>query len=278
MAIAELMDREKSQVQTLRALMALHGLTVSDMSKRTFIPQENIEAFLSGATASLSDPSFIEAFRSLGMVTSIRLSKRRVHFWHVKMKRTNNKENFFPLANMLKILGEHSAMALEKKNNITPILVKADNVRIVIFVNGPRFMRINVADLGLNPGAFAGNHKTQSVPKYYYDLISLCALRPKYFDLILDGAYLNEDIDLLRMVALEHDVTLSELVNYVSGNDKRDVAKNNAEENAEDNVDSNADSSEKIEASVVARLHTSQIKEKETIENTPSRQTVVRGS
>lgn len=221
MAIAELKDKEKSQVQTLRALMALHGFTVSDMSERTFIPQENIEAFLSGATASLSDPSFNEVFRSLGMTEGNELVNTRVHFWHVKMKRTRNKENLLPLANMLKHIGEHSAMALEKKNNITPILLKANDVRIVLFVNGPRFMRINVADLGLNPGAFAGNHKTHSVPKYYYDLISLCALRPNYFDLILNGTYINEDIDLLRMVALEHDVTLSELVEYVARNDKR---------------------------------------------------------
>lgn len=221
MAIAELKEKEKSQVQTLRALIALHGFTVSGMSERTFIPQENIEAFLSGATSSLSDPSFNELFRSLGMTEGNELVNTRVHFWHVNMKRAGNKENLLPLANMLKLIGEHSAMALEKKKNITPILLKANDVRIVLFVNGPRFMRINVADLGLNPGAFAGNHKTQFVPKYYYDLISLCALRPNYFELILNGTYINEDIDLLRMVALEHDVTLSELVEYVARNDKR---------------------------------------------------------
>lgn len=221
MAIAELKDIEKNQVQTLRALMALHGLTVSDLSVRTFIPQENIEAFLSGATASLSDPSFNEVFRSLGMSESAELVDTRVHFWNVKMKRTRNKENLLPLTNMLKHIGDHSAMALNKKGNITPILLKADKTRIVLFVHGPLFMKVNVADLGLNPGAFAGNHKVQSVPKYYYDLISMCALRPHYFDLVLDGTYINEDIDLLRMVALEHDVTLSELVNYVIRNDKR---------------------------------------------------------
>ena len=221
MAIAELLEKEKIQVQTLRALMALHGLTVSDMSQRTFIPQENIEAFLSGATASLSDPSFNEVFRSLGMTENSEIMTTRVHFWSVKMKRSRNKDNLLPLTNMLKHIGEHSAMALEKKNNITPILLKSKDVRIVLFVNGPRFMRINVADLGLNPGSFTGNHKTQSVPKYYYDLISMCALRANYFDLILDGTYINEDIDLLRMVALEHDVTLSELVKHVVRNDKR---------------------------------------------------------
>ncbi len=221
MAIAELLEKEKSQVQSLRALMALHGVTVSDLSMRTFIPQENIEAFLSGATASLSDPSFHEVFRALGMSEQGELVSSRVHFWRVKMKRSRNKENLLPLTNMLKHIGEHSAMALEKKNNITPILLKADNVRIVLFVQGPRFMRINVADLGLNPGSFAGNHKVQLVPQYYYDLISMCALRPNYFDLVLNGTYINEDIDLLRMVALEHDVTLSELVNYVIRNDRR---------------------------------------------------------
>lgn len=221
MAIAELKEIEKNQVQTLRALMALHGLTVSDLSVRTFIPQENIEAFLSGATASLSDPSFNEVFRSLGMSENGELVNTRVHFWHVKMKRARNKENLLPLTNMLKHIGDHSAMALAKKNNVTPILLKSNNTKIVLFIHGPRFMTVNVADLGLNPGAFAGNHKVQSVPKYYYDLISMCALRPHYFDLVLDGTYINEDIDLLRMVALEHDVTLSELVNYVIRNDKR---------------------------------------------------------
>jgi len=223
MVIAELKELEKNQVQTLRALMALHGLTVADLSVRTFIPKENIEAFLSGVTASLSDPSFNEVFRSLGMSDSGELVDTRVHFWNVKMKRARNKENLLPLNNMLKHIGEHSAMALAKKNNVTPILVKAGNTRIVLFVHGPRFMSINVADLGLNPGAFAGNHKIQSVPKYYYDLISMCALRPNYFDLVLNGTYINEDIDLLRMVALEHDVTLSELVNYVIRNDKRAI-------------------------------------------------------
>lgn len=238
MAIAELKEVEKSQVQTLRALMALHSLTVSDMSERTFIPQENIEAFLSGATASLSDPSFNEVFRSLGVDEQGDLVTSRVHFWHVKMKRTRNKENLLPLANMLKQIGEHSAMALEKRNKITPILLKANDVRIVLFVHGPSFMRINVADLGLNPGSFIGNHKTHSVPKYYYDLIAMCALRPNYFDLILNGTYLNEDIDLLRMVALEHDVTLSELVNYVTRNDKRANSNNVADTTTSESIDS----------------------------------------
>jgi len=221
MVIAELENKEKTQVQTLRALMALHGLTVSDLSTRTFVPQENIEAFLSGVTASLSDPSFNEVFRSLGMSESGELVSTRVHFWHVKMKRARNKENLLPLTNMLKLIGDHSAMSLEKKNNITPILIKAHNAKIVLFVHGPVMMRINVADLGLTPGAFAGNHKVNSIPKYYYDLISMCALRPNYFDLVLEGTYINEDIDLLRMVALEHDVTLSELVHYVIRNDQR---------------------------------------------------------
>lgn len=225
MAIAELKEIEKNQVQTLRALMALHGLTVSDLSARTLIPQENIEAFLSGATASLSDPSFNEVFRTLGMSETGELVNTRIHFWHVKMKRARNKENLLPLTNMLKLIGDHSAMALVNKNNITPILLKSNDTKIVLFVSAPRFMSVNVADLGLNPGAFAGNHKVQSVPKYYYDLISMCALRPHYFDLVLDGTYINEDIDLLRMVALEHDVTLSELVNYVIRNDKRALPK-----------------------------------------------------
>lgn len=220
MAIAELQEDEKNQVQTLRALMGLHGLTVSELSQRAFIPQENIEAFLSGATASLSDPSFKEAFRSMGMTESEELIDTRVHFWRVKMKRTRNKENLLPLNNMLKHIGNHSAMALSKKKNITPILVKAENIRIVLFVQTPMFMTVNVADLGLNPGAFAGNHKVQLVPQYYYDLISMRALRPNYFDLVLNGTYINEDIDLLRMVALEHDVTLSELVNHVVRNDR----------------------------------------------------------
>ncbi len=224
MAIAELNDTEKTQVQTLRALMGLHGLTVSDLSIRTFIPQENIEAFLSGTTASLSDASHKEFLRTLGMTERGELFTNRVHFWGVKMKRSRNKDNLLPLSNMLKLIGEHSAMALGKKKNITPILLKAGDTKIVLFVHGPRFMTINVADLGLNPGAFAGNHKVQSVPQYYYDLISMCALRPNYFDLVLEGTYINEDIDLLRMVALEHDVTLSELVNYVVRNDKRAVS------------------------------------------------------
>lgn len=221
MVIGELKEFEKNQVQTLRALMALHGLTVADLSVRTFIPQENIEAFLSGVTASFSDPSFNEAFRTLGMDLSGKLVTSRVHFWNVAMKRSRNKDNLLPLNIMLKNIGDHSAMALTKKNNITPILLRAGETRVVIFVRGPRFMNINVADIGLNPGAFAGNHKIQSVPKYYYDLLSMCALRPNYFDLILNGTYINEDIDLLRMVALEHDVTLSELVAYVSRNNKR---------------------------------------------------------
>lgn len=221
MHINELSNNEKTQVQILRSLMGLHGLTVSDLSTRAFIPQENIEAYLSGVTASLSDPSFNEALRSLGMDTNGKLVDTRVHFWHIKMKRSRNKDNLLPLTNMMKHIGEHSAMALDKKNNIMPILIKAGNTRVVLFVHGPRFSKFNVADLGLNPGAFAGNHKVHAVPKYYYDLISMCALRPNYFDLVLNGAYINEDIDLLRMVALEHDVTLSELVTYVVRNNKR---------------------------------------------------------
>ena len=221
MSINQLNDVEKSQVQTLRALMALHGFTVSDLSTRTFIPQENIEAFLSGVTASLSDPSFIEVFRALGLDDEGNLIKSRVHFWHIKLKRSRNKENLMPLASILKMIGEHSSMALTKQKNVTPVLIKAGSNRVVLFVHGPQFMTVNVADLGLNPGSFAGNQTVRQVPKYYYDLLKMCALRPNYFDLVLDGTYINEDINLLRMVALEHDVTISELVNYVIRNDKR---------------------------------------------------------
>lgn len=204
----------KYQLQVARALIGMQGLTVAEVADRTSIQQENLEAFLSGVTAALTNRSTVALFRALG-IEGGGLITEAVHFWHIKMSRMNNNKNLLPLATMIPLFENHTAMALPPRKGMVPVMIKSGDIRIVLFVQVPKLYNLNVSDIGLTPGAFQGHNKVNSVPDYYYDLIFSAALRPAYFDLILDGDFVNESIEVLRIVALEHNITISDLVQMV---------------------------------------------------------------
>ena len=214
MTTAAEVESTKYQLQVARSLIAMQGLTVAEVAERTGIQQDNLEAFLIGVTAALSPRSSISLFRYLG-VEEGGLSADIVHFWKIGVGRMNNARQLMPLATVIPLIENHSAMALKPKNGIVPVLIKSGEVRVVLYVKVPRLHNVNVSDLGLTPGTFQGHNKVHSVPDYYYELIFTGALRPSYFDLILEGDYINESIEVLRIVALEHDITISQLVGMV---------------------------------------------------------------
>lgn len=217
----ELTEIEKDQLQLLRALCALNGLRVNDIVERTHIPHDNVEAFMTGATAALSDESFTDLFDLVGVTPDFKLQANKVHFWEMKMNRFKNYMNLLPLTNARSILGEHQALCLQKVGRNQTVLIRSSEVRVVLNIRVPRFYNLNVADLGLTPGPFEGSSKIAQLPAYYQKLLNEKVIRPNYFDLILDGTYVNESLELVRLAALEHDITLSELVGYITRNDKR---------------------------------------------------------
>lgn len=219
----ELTEIEKEQLQLLRALCALNGLKVTDIVERTHIPHDNVEAFMTGATAALSDESFTDLFDLVGVNKDFKLQGDKVHFWEMKMDRFKNYMNLLPLNNARSILGEHQALCLQKVGRQQTVLIRSSEVRVVLNIKVPRFYNLNVADLGLTPGPFEGSSKIAQLPGYYQKLLSEKVIRPNYFDLILDGTYVHENLELVRLSALEHDITLSELVGYITRNDKRNA-------------------------------------------------------
>lgn len=225
----ELTEIEKEQLQLLRALCALNGLRVAEIVERTRIPQDNVAAFMTGATAALSDESFNELFELVGVTQDFKLQTTKVHFWEMKMNRFKNYRNLLPLSNARSILGEHQALCLQKSDRQQTVLIRSSEVRVVLTIKVPRFYNLNVADLGLTPGPFEGSSKIAQLPAYYQKLLSEKVIRPNYFDLILDGTYVHENLELVRLSALEHDITLSELVGYITRNDKRNAATEAAE-------------------------------------------------
>lgn len=203
-------------IQVARAAMALKGLSVMDIAERTDVQKVNIEAFLRGFTNAISIESADMIFRNLG-IDSTGLSRSRVHFFNIKLGRFNANRSLMPLKTLMPLIGTHGAMTLGKVNGVTPILIKSDaGHRIVLLVKSRKFHTVTPQDLGLTPGSFEGNQNVANIPAYYYELMFANNLKPNYFDLILTGDFRMESIDLLRIVALEYDITLSEIIASVT--------------------------------------------------------------
>jgi transcriptional regulator with XRE-family HTH domain len=203
-------------IQVARAAMALKGLSVRDIAERTDVQKVNIEAYLRGFTSAISIESADMIFRNLG-IDSTGLSRTRVHFFNIKLGRFNTSRSLMPLKTLMPLIGSHGAMTLGKVNGITPVLIKSDaGHRIVLLVKSKAFHKVTPQELGLTPGSFEGNQSVATIPDYYYELMFANNLKPNYFDLILTGDFRTESIDLLRIVALEYDITLSEIIANVT--------------------------------------------------------------
>jgi len=202
-------------IQVARALMMLKSLSVTDIAQRNDIQQANVEAYLRGYTNAISIDSADMLFRSLGM-DSNGLSTTKVHFLSMKIGRIKAKNMLMPLKTLLPLIGEHGAMTLGKKGGVTPVLIKSkQGHRIVIFVKAPIFHKVTPQELGLTPGSFEGSQNVESITDYYYQLLLDQNIKPQYFDIILRGTFKAESIDLLRIVALEYDTPLSEIIEMV---------------------------------------------------------------
>ena len=213
-------------IQVARALMMLKSLSVTDMAKRNDIQQANVEAYLHGFTNAISIESADLLFRSLGM-DSNGLATNKVHFLSLRIGRMKSKSSLMPLKTLMPLIGEHGAMTLAKKGGVTPVLLKSvQGHRVVIFVKAPWFHKVTPQELGLTPGSFEGSQKVEAITDYYYQLLLNQNIKPQYFDIILRGTFREESIDLLRIVALEYDIPLSEIIEMVTRDTEIKAAQN----------------------------------------------------
>lgn len=198
-----------------RALMALRNEAQSDLCAATGIHEQTLSYFLKGNDDALSDTSFHLLFNHLGLVATdngAKLASSRVHFFHLDSGVFSKRRHIASFRALLPLMDSVTALELPRYRGITPILVRGPNSRLALLVRSWRIGGIRLSDLGLVPGSFRGYETINQIPRYYLDLLIEQNVRANYFDLILEGSFRNESIDLVRLVALDRDVTLSEIV------------------------------------------------------------------
>lgn len=198
------------------ALMALRRETLASVCAATGINKHTLACFLDGTDAVLSDTSFHVLFRHLGVVATekgAKLSPNRVHFFHLtdSVFRKRNSIKMFRM--MLPMMDSVYAMALPRYKGLTPILVRGPHTRLVLLVRSGRIGGITLSDLGLVPGSFRGYEAAAKVPRSCKELLISQQVKASYFDLILEGDFRYESINMVWMAAIDRDVTLSEVVN-----------------------------------------------------------------
>ncbi len=206
--------------QVARGLIAMKRLTVGALATSTGITQNSLIAFLQGNDAALTEQSFETLFRFLGIVPTedgARLASDRVHFLHLNLPRFGMQKAIETFQIIFPLVDSLSAMELPEKKGVTPIFIRSENVRICLFLRKPAFSRIGMSDLGLAPGMFKGHDKTKLIPEYYAELIMTEQVKPNYFDLILEGDFQYDSIEALKVVALEHDVTIRDITEWITG-------------------------------------------------------------
>lgn len=202
--------------EAARALIALRRESVRTLCTATGIGEPTLRWFLErGADEALSDGSFAALFAHLGVVATQagpRLAPERVHYLHISgvpLVREREVRMFRALA---PLLGAVSAMELPNCRGIAPILVRGGQTRVVLLVRTGLAGRVPLAKLGLLEGAFRDRASAMRTPRHCLELIATRQARRNYFDLILHGDCANESIELLRMAALDRDVTLGTLL------------------------------------------------------------------
>lgn len=222
--------------QVARALIKLRRLTVSDVAHRAGVNLNNLTMFLMGNNTVLSEQSFDSIFRLLGVEATNegpRFTGSRVHFLHLDISPINRARSLAPLKLVFPLIGTLNAMELREHKGITPVLIKNSDVRIVLMLRKPAIGRMNLSEAGLTPGVFPGRDKVQDMPAHLMGLIFGEHLKSAHFDLIMDGNYANESIEVLKMVALEYNITISDIVSLIAPSDDREAVVAEAEQTDE---------------------------------------------
>lgn len=201
--------------QAARALMTLRQESIREVCAATGISEQTLACFLKGHDVALSDASFHLLFQHLGVSATeegAKLAPNRVHFFHMSSAAFKKRRHIAMFRTLLPLMDGVCALQLPRHKGVTPILVRGPRSRIVLLVRSGRIGGITMQKLGLVPGSFRGYETIAQIPEYYRDLLINKQVRANYFDLILEGSFKNESIDLVRLVALDRDVTLSEIV------------------------------------------------------------------
>ncbi|MEW5890932.1 MAG: hypothetical protein AB1768_18270 [Pseudomonadota bacterium] len=201
--------------QAARALMTLRQESIREVCAATGISEQTLACFLKGHDVALSDASFHLLFQHLGVCATeegAKLAPNRVHFFHMSSAAFKKRRHIAMFRTLLPLMDGVCALQLPRHKGVTPILVRGPRSRIVLLVRNGWIGGITMQKLGLVPGSFRGYETIAQIPEYYRDLLINKQVRANYFDLILEGSFKNESIDLVRLVALDRDVTLSEIV------------------------------------------------------------------
>lgn len=202
-----------------RALMELRRNSIGDVAAATGIGEAVLACFLKGNDTVLSDASFHLLFAHLGVSATeegAKFAPDRVHYLHLSGDPFLKRRHIRMFRVLLPLVDGVSALELPRYKGITPVLVRGPKARIVLLLRNGPIGGIGLRALGLAPGSFRGHESIGEVPAGYLDLLARKQVRANYFDLILQGSFAAESIDVVRLMALDYDVTLSEIVAWLA--------------------------------------------------------------
>lgn len=198
-----------------RALMELRRKSTEEVAAETGINVPVLTCFLSGNDTVLSDVSFHLLFSYLGVTASeegAKFAPDRVHYLHLSSAPFLKSRHIRMFRVLLPLMDSVSALELRRYKGITPVLVRGPKTRIVLLVRNGRLGGIGMRTLGLVPGSFRGYESIAEIPRNYLELLVSKQVKANYFDLILQGSFTSESIGVIQLMALDRDVTLSEIV------------------------------------------------------------------
>lgn len=217
--------------QTAAALMALRGMPPAAVAEATGVHLDTLSLFLKSGESALRDDSFERLFSFLGLKAvgaGVQLVSDRVHFFSIRCgllsARTRLREGLADVQRILPLTGGVLGLDIGRINGCRTFLLCGDDVRAVVSIRVPLYIKVSLADLGVPPGAFAGFDKVARIPAYYQSLIERQQLSPRYFDVLLSGRFECESTELVRLVALENDIPLHEVITLIEERAARLVA------------------------------------------------------
>lgn len=210
------------------ALMWLRRLSLLEVCAATGIGESTLKWFLSGKTdILLSDDSFHSLFSHLGVVATdegARFEPNRVHYLHLGGGLMQLKRHMRMFRLLAPLMENAEALVLPRQNKVVPIMVKGKSVRMVLLVRGARFGARLLPKLGLQAATLAEDSQRVPTPPYCLDLLLTQQVKRRYFDLIFNGKTQHESMELVRIAALDRDITISEILDAVVRGRRTDPA------------------------------------------------------
>jgi len=213
-----------------KARMVLRGLSIRGVSASSGIGEPVLTWFRGNrADVALSEGSFEGFFAHLGGVAAgggPPLAPTRVHYVHRNAGIFRHHVGLYRL--LAPLMDGSGARVPPKHRKCVPVLVKGKSVRLVLLVKGGVFDAVPLAKFGLTPAAPSEDQTRSPVPAYCLELLPTAQVRRRYFDLNCNGKPQHESVELLRMAALERDITPTEIRGTVLREGRADSADDGA--------------------------------------------------